>query len=290
MGVYAVTGSASGIGRAAADLLRADGHSVIGVDLHGAEVSADLSTQGGRERAAAEVLTRAAGPLDGAVLAAGVGPGGARSRSRLIAQVNFFGAVGLLERWRPALADGGGAKVVVVASNSATTTPLVPGRTVRALLSGDADKAARSLRLFGPGATSIMYAASKTAVGRWVRRTAVRPDWAGAGIRLNALAPGAVLTPLLQQQLDDPRQGAAVRRFPIPTGRFGEAGALAEWIRFMLGDAADSLCGAVVTVDGGTDALFRADDWPRPVPARRLAAYLRIFARGRGAVHSGHDR
>ncbi|MGB9308445.1 MAG: hypothetical protein WCB92_33595, partial [Mycobacterium sp.] len=41
---------------------------------------------------------------------------------------------------------------------------------------------------------------------------AVRPDWAGAGIRLNALAPGAVMTPLLEEQLASPHQSKAVRR------------------------------------------------------------------------------
>lgn len=280
MGTYVVTGSASGIGRASAERLRGDGHEVIGVDLSGADVDADLAMPEGRKQASSAVLRLSDGQLDGAVMAAGVGPGGAVTRARLIADVNFFGVVDLLEAWRPALAAGEGAKVVVIASNSATTTPLVPGRTVRALVARDGHKAFRSLRLFGPGATSLMYAASKLAVCRWVRRTAVRGDWADAGIRLNALAPGAVLTPLLQGQLDDPKQGPAVRGFPIPVRKFGSPETLAAWVAFMLGDAADSLCGSVVTVDGGTDALFRADDWPRPVPARGLVYYLRTYRGG----------
>ena len=48
MGVYAVTGSASGMGRAVADKLRAAGHTVIGVDVKEADVVADLSTGSGR--------------------------------------------------------------------------------------------------------------------------------------------------------------------------------------------------------------------------------------------------
>ncbi|HNM85003.1 MAG TPA: NAD-dependent epimerase, partial [Mycobacterium sp.] len=74
MGTYAVTGSASGMGSQVAQKLRDAGHRVIGVDLRDADVAADLSTPEGRRTAAAEVLEAAGGRLDGAVLAAGVGP------------------------------------------------------------------------------------------------------------------------------------------------------------------------------------------------------------------------
>jgi NAD(P)-dependent dehydrogenase (short-subunit alcohol dehydrogenase family) len=74
MTTYAVTGSASGMGKASAERLRAAGHTVIGIDLKDADVVADLSTSEGRAVAVAEVLTRTGGILDGAVLAAGLGP------------------------------------------------------------------------------------------------------------------------------------------------------------------------------------------------------------------------
>lgn len=61
MGTYAVTGSASGMGRQASEKLRAAGHTVIGVDLRDAEVLADLSTAQGRRAAADEVLTATGG-------------------------------------------------------------------------------------------------------------------------------------------------------------------------------------------------------------------------------------
>lgn len=277
MGTYAVTGAASGMGAAVAGRLRAAGHRVIGIDLRDADVVADLSTPGGRTDAAQELLAAAEGRLDGAVLAAGLGPSSGADRPRLIAEVNYLGVVRLLERWRPALANAGRAKVVVFSSNSTTTTPVVPDRTVRALMNGDVGKALRTVRLFGPARPAIMYAASKIAVSRWVRRHAVQAEWAGSGIRLNALAPGAVLTPLLEEQLASRRQGRAVRRFPIPVGGFGDPDHLAAWAQFMLSDAADFLCGSLIFVDGGTDALFRPDDWPRPVPAGRLIPYLRRF-------------
>lgn len=277
MGTYALTGSASGMGYETAERLRADGHHVIGVDLRDADVIADLSTPRGRRHAAAEVLMIAGDRLHGAVVAAGVGPARQPGRPRRIAEVNYLGTVELLQSWQPALARTERAKVVVLSSNATTTTPLVPQRTIRALMNGDVDGALRSVRVFGPATPAIMYAASKIAVSRWVRRHAVTPQWAGAGIRLNALAPGAVLTPLLEEQLAVPSQAKAIARFPVPVGGFGEAGHLAEWIRFMLSDSADFLCGSVIFVDGGTDAHFRPDEWPAPVRARGLFTYLRRF-------------
>lgn len=277
MGTYAVTGSASGMGRETARRLRDGGHTVIGVDIKDADIVADLSTPHGRNDAAARVLAVAGGRLDGAVLAAGLGPSPGKDRVRQIAQVNYFGVVELLSAWREALAAAGRAKVVVVASNSTTTMPAVPGRAVKALLAHDAGRALRAVRLFGPAAPTMMYGASKIAVSRWVRRHAVLPDWAGSGVRLNALAPGAIMTPLLAEQLSDPRQAKAVQSFPVPVGGFGDPGQMADWMCFMLSDAADFLCGAVVFVDGGTDAYFRPDDWPKAVPVRRLIGYLRRF-------------
>lgn len=268
IGTYAVTGSASGMGLQTTRRLQSLGHTVIGVDLKEGQVVADLSTPQGRRAAA-----------DG-VLAAGLGPGPGADRNQLIAEVNFLGVVELLDAWRPALAAADRAKVVVISSNSTTTVPVVPRRTVRALLARDTDKAVGSLRLLGRNGSAIMYAASKIAVSRWVRINAVSAGWAGAGIRMNALAPGAILTPLLEAQLADPREGAAVRKFPVPVGGYGDAGHLADWVCFMLSDSADFLCGSVVFVDGGSDAFFRPQEWPRAVPLRRLPLYLWRFARG----------
>jgi NAD(P)-dependent dehydrogenase (short-subunit alcohol dehydrogenase family) len=297
MSVYAVTGSASGMGRAVAERLRAAGHTVIGVDIQAGEtgtgprsdIVADLSTPLGRRDAIERVLSASGERLDGAVLAAGVGPAPGADRCRLITQVNYFGVVELLDGWRAALASSGDAKVVVFSSNATTTMPAVPDRTVRALLAGDGDRAAGSVRVFGRNAPAFAYAASKIALSRWVRRAAVTPDWAGAGIRLNALAPGATLTPLLERQLATPREAALVHSFPVPIGGFGDPGQLADWAVFMLSDSASFLCGSVIFVDGGSDAYFRADDWPHSVPLRRLPAFLRrmrAFAAGRQAPPS----
>lgn len=277
MGVYAVTGAASGMGRAVAEKLTAEGHRVIGVDIQEADIVADLSTAEGRRAAIDGVLAAADGRLDGAVLAAGLGPAPDPARLPLIAAVNYLGVVDLLQGWRPALAATGAARVVAFGSNSSTTVPVVPKRTIRAFLAGDTGRAVRTVRVFGTHAGPFLYAASKIALSRWVRRHAVRPEWAGEGIRLNVIAPGAILTPLLERQLASPTEARAVESFPVPTGGFGKPEHIADWVLMMLSPSAEFLCGSVIFVDGGTDAHFRPDDWPRAVPLRRIVGYLRRF-------------
>lgn len=287
---YVVTGSASGMGAEVARRLRAEGHRVIGVDLKEAEVQADLSTPQGRAEALAGVHAALGGPLDGMVLAAGLGPG--KDRERMIVEVNVLGAIELLEGLRPALAEAGAAKVVVFGSNSTTSTPLVPRRILTLLARRDTAGAARLLRLYGPLGGAIAYASSKIAVSRWCRRAAVSADWAGAGIRLNLIAPGPVLTPLLQSQLDG-QTGKQVRSFPVPARRYGTVEQLADWTLMMLSPAAEFMVGSVVTVDGGTEALLRPDAWPSPLPLRAMPRMLWTMyqapKRGQVADYSAAD-
>ncbi|GEE00110.1 NAD-dependent epimerase [Gordonia spumicola] len=288
MGVYVVTGSASGMGAAVAQRLRDEGHDVIGVDLADADVTADLSTRDGRIAASRAVLAAAEGPLDGAVLAAGMGP--RRGRERMLVEVNYLGVTELLDAIRPRLAQAGNAKVVVFGSNSTTSTPLVPRGAVRALLDGDAAKSARILTRRGPLSAPASYAASKIAVARWVRRVGVGADWAGSGIRMNVIAPGPVMTPLLAGQLASPT-GSQVRSFPVPIREYGTPDQLAHWVMTMLSPAADFMVGSVITVDGGTEALLRPDDWPARLPARLLPrmAWTMYRAPKRGQVADYSD-
>jgi NAD(P)-dependent dehydrogenase (short-subunit alcohol dehydrogenase family) len=261
MGLYAITGAGSGIALATRKRLEHAGHTVIGVDLRNAEIEADLSTPEGRRHAIDAVLEQCEGRLDGALTAAGVGP---PFDPATMVSVNWFGTSELLTAWRPALAASKDAQVVAISSNSTTTMPAVPDALVDACLAGD-EARARTLALeAGDGHT---YAASKIAVARYVRRNAPTPAWAGSGIRLNAIAPGATLTPLLQAGLDSPDYGPAIRAFPVPTGGFGTPDDIAFWIEAMLiGAGARFMCGSLVFVDGGTDAQVRADDWPVTFP------------------------
>lgn len=297
MGTYAVTGAASGMGLAVTERLRARGDRVIGVDLRDVDVVADLSTSQGRAEAARRMLELAGGSLDGAVMAAGLG--GIAGRDEKVLQVNYFGVVELLEAWRPALAEHGRAKVVVIGSNSTTLTPLVPRWVVSALLDGDGGRALAGLRPFGGQSSPFAYAASKIAVTRWARRTATLPGWAGAGIRLNVLAPGIVSTPLLDEQLAA-GQKDAVEGLALPVGERGTPDLIARWVEFMLSDAADYVCGSVLFVDGGSDAWFRPDAWPRSTGPLGVLTYLRrakgwrasasAYLPGAGERVSGADR
>lgn len=274
MSTYAITGSASGMGLATATLLRERGHTVVGIDLRDADVIADLSTPEGREFAAAEAVRLAGGKLDGAVLAAGLGP--VHGRERLIAEVNFFGVVDLLTAWQSTFAKNDSTHVVIVSSNSTTTVPAVPKATVKAFLKANRPRIYSSVKIFGKNGAAMVYAGSKIAVTRWMRRTAVTAEWAGKGIRMNAIAPGAILTPLLQQQLDDPELAGAIENFPVPVGGFGDPKDIAKVIEFMLSPAAKFMVGTTVFVDGGTDALYRSDDWPVAVPLRKISRYLKV--------------
>lgn len=257
---YAISGSASGIGAATRHRLEQQGHTVIGIDLRDAEIIADLSCAEGRNRAVTETLQRCDDTLDGLVTAAGLGP---PVRGELITKVNYFGSLALLEGLRPALAASPNAQVVQVGSNSSTTSPNLPAELVEACLSGDEAKAVRLANLTPqPFDGAVAYGASKLAISRWCRRAAVSDDWIGQRIRLNVIAPGPVQTPLLQLGQDDDDYGPLLKDFPIPTGAPATAELIAEWIVFLLSPAARFACGSVIFVDGGADAMIRADAWP----------------------------
>ena len=254
MRVIVVTGSASGIGAAVCARLAGEGCRVIGVDLRGADVCADLADASGRARAIEGVRALAGDALDGLVACAGLGPQ-VPSRESIVA-VNYFGATALLDGLRPLLASGKQPAAVAISSNSATIVPEGDGTLVAACLAGD-EPAARRIAAGLDGSSA--YAGSKLALARFVRRNAPGADWAGVGIRLNAVAPGAVQTPLLQEGLDDPQFGPAIRGFPIPLGGFGSAAQIAAAVGFLLGADSTFCCGTVLYADGGSDALIRGD-------------------------------
>ena len=247
MRVIAVTGSASGIGAALRARLETAGERMIGVDRRDAEVIAELGCGDGRAAAVARVEAACDGRLDTLVACAGVGPQVAPASA--IVSIDYFGAQALLAGLRSSLA----VAAVAVCSNS-STLPGADGPLAAACLAGD-EEDARRLALARGGHPAC--AGAKLALGRWVRWSAPGAEWAGAGVRLNAVAPGAVLTPLLQDGLEHPVFGPAIRSFPIPTGAFGAPEQLAGAIAFLPGPDAAFCCGSVLFVDGGTDALLR---------------------------------
>jgi NAD(P)-dependent dehydrogenase (short-subunit alcohol dehydrogenase family) len=252
--MIAVTGSASGIGAAVRARLAREGAAVIGVDVRDAEVLADLATPDGRARAIAWVGAAAAGRLTGLVCCAGLGPH-VDDRAAIVS-VNYFGATVLADGLRDLLAGAAPAAAVVVSSNAAVL-PGADAALADACLAGDeAGARTRATALDG----HAVYAGSKRALTRWMRRRAASPAWAGVGVRLNAVAPGPIETPLLAGGLAHPVYGPAIRGFPVPAGRFGQPDDVAAAVAFLLAPEAAFCCGAVLFVDGGTDALLRPDD------------------------------
>lgn len=252
MSVVAVTGSAGGIGGAIRARIEAEGHAVIGVDVRDAEVQADLASAEGRA-AAVDAVARAAGDrLDGVVVAAGIG-GSTGAPPSLVARVDYFGAVALLDGLRPLLELGERPAAVAIASNSATAAPMGEAALVDLLLADDEEGAAA---LADSLDGELVYAQSKLALARAVRRRA--PDWGQAGVRLNAVAPGPVLTDLTRQALEHPVTGPLIRAYPIPLGRWGEPEEIAEAVWFLLGPGS-WVHGTVLFADGGTDALLNPD-------------------------------
>jgi NAD(P)-dependent dehydrogenase (short-subunit alcohol dehydrogenase family) len=100
-----------------------------------------------------------------------------------------------------------------------------------------------------PGRTA--YCASKHAVDGLTKALAV--EWAARGIRVNAVAPTFVLTPLTEKVLADPEFGAEVLR-RIPTGELATVEQVADAVRYLACDAAGSVTGTVLPVDGGWTA------------------------------------
>lgn len=261
MGTIAVTGSASGIGAATAELLRQAGNEVIGVDRAASDVVADLGTSEGRRTAIEEVLERCSHKLDGLVTCAGLGPIPERPGSTIVS-VNHFGTVELLTGLRPALAAVDTSAAVAISSNSTTTTPGVPDDLIELCLT--ADEAGARERADELGAMAGVYPASKIAVARWVRRHAVTEEWVGAGIRLNAIAPGVVDTAMVAEAASHAEVGPLIEMFPIPMQRAAAPAEIAAFIAFLLGPDARFFCGSVLFIDGGTDAQLRPDAWPAP--------------------------
>ncbi len=106
------------------------------------------------------------------------------------------------------------------------------------------------------------YPASKMAVAYWVRRQAVTPEWAGSGLRLNAIAPGMIETPMVSSMRSHPEVGPLLEMLPIPVGRTGRPDEIAALVELLLGPDGGFFCGSVLFCDGGSDALLRPNDWP----------------------------
>jgi NAD(P)-dependent dehydrogenase (short-subunit alcohol dehydrogenase family) len=231
MGVVVVTGSASGIGAAAASALAADGFDIRGWDIAGPD-PVDVADEAGVSAA----VSRLPSQIDGAVLAAGVS-----RMARLVdtttadwdyqMRVNAFGVFNTLRALISVVRPGG--SIVVIAS--------VGGLRSAPLLSA--------------------YCASKFAVVALVQAAAV--ELGPSGVRVNAVCPMYVRTPMEEREIGweaelrgiEPREVMEGYIKGTPIGRVAEPSDIAEVVRFLMSDQSRYMSGASVTVSGAADLL-----------------------------------
>ncbi len=133
------------------------------------------------------------------------------------------------------------------------------GAYVEALLAGDEEQATALIDELADG--NEAYAGGKCALTRWMRQHSA--DYLTAGIRLNAIAPGYIATPLNEKIETDPALRKVNQAFAasIPVGRPGQPKDIAHATAFLLDANSSFIAGTIMFLDGGHDALLRPNDF-----------------------------
>ena len=236
--VCVITGAAGGIGAESVTLFQSEGAKVVGVDLEegspgdlslAADVTSEDDVRAMFERAKGEfgqvnVLFNNAGisPNDDAsVLDTGL------DAWQRVQDVNLKSVFLCCKYGIPHLLDSGGGSVINTASFVA---------------------------VMGAATSQISYTASKGGVLAMSRELGI--EFARRGVRVNALCPGPVNTPLLQQlYASDPEQ-AARRMVHLPMGRFAEAREIAQGALFLASDESSYVTASTFLVDGGLAGAY----------------------------------
>ncbi len=236
--VCVVTGTGSGIGAASARLFAAEGARVVGIDLDAeAEgeltIVADVSDEE-QVRAAYERVGKEFGRIDVLMNNAGINPtddGSVLETSleswQRVQDVNLRSVFLCCKHGIPHLLEAGGGSVINVASFVAT---------------------------MGAAVSQSSYTASKGAVLSLSRELGV--EFARRGVRVNALCPGPVNTPLLEELFASDPERASKRLVHIPMGRFGEAEEIAKSALFLASDDSTFITATAFMVDGGLSAAY----------------------------------
>ena len=180
-----------------------------------------------------------------------------------IVRVNYFGAVATLDGLRPLLATSEAPRAVATVS-TALLQEVDDAVVAHCLAGGEAEAvAAVEEQALDPLRT---YASTKRALARWVRARSVEAGWAGAGIALNAVAPGVVRTPMTAPLLADPTTtDLLLEMVPMPLGGVTDAAPIAALLAFLASADLGAVTGQVVFADGGGECLQRGEDpWLHP--------------------------
>jgi NAD(P)-dependent dehydrogenase (short-subunit alcohol dehydrogenase family) len=237
--VCVVTGASSGIGAETVRRFNEEGATTIGVDLRDDARAVDLALacDVADEQAVPAMfgaVREAFGRIDVIFNNAGISPPDDVSvldtpldAWQRVQDVNVRSVFLCCKHGIPHLLDGGGGSVINVASFVA---------------------------VMGAATSQISYTASKGAVLAMTRELGVQ--FAREGVRVNALCPGPVNTPLLQElYASDPEQ-AARRLVHLPMGRFAEAVEIANAVVFLASDESSYVNAATFLVDGGLSGAY----------------------------------
>jgi NAD(P)-dependent dehydrogenase (short-subunit alcohol dehydrogenase family) len=261
-----VTGAASGMGKATADLLRQSGDKVIAVDINqtdGIDIAADLSTKGGRASAISQIISKCPDGIDGSVTWAGVG------ETEKTISVNYFGQIDLLNGIRHLLEKSKAPRVIITSSRNSLYPPCP--QLVDLCLEGREEEALTLVKSLmacftaggGPN-TRSGYIASKTAALYWMRRNCCSPEWGGKGILVNAIAPGLIDTPMTKGIMKPgPTRDWLIGEHPQAISsneRLLQPEEAAQLCKFLLSPEQSILIGQILYMDFGTEAILRGDD------------------------------